>query len=136
MIVKYSLCLPVKNLPPRYQPRLKVRFHRGIFAFPSLALVDSGADVTILNKRHAHRLGLHWDKGIEAPLNGICGDEERMFIYELEISVADLPNSRRKSLVGFVDLKNVDVLLGQIGFFEHYTVEFRHGDREFEVKIP
>jgi hypothetical protein len=103
---------------------------------PSYALVDSGSYVTLLNKRHARSLGLQWNKGFEAPVIGICGDEQKMFVHELEINVVDLPDSRRKSLVGFVDLKNVDVLLGQIGFFEHYYINFKHSEREFCVTMP
>jgi hypothetical protein len=136
MVFKYTLIGSNPDIGSIYRPLLPVRFHRENYGFKSYAVVDSGSWATILNKVHARKLGLSWDKGKESDVIGIFGKSQKMYLYDIEFDVVGLAGSKRTIKVGFVDLDNVDVLLGQVGFFEHYYVKFRHPDRDFCVEIP
>ncbi len=135
MVFKYSLIANHRVLGAIYRPQLPVSFHRDVYGFKCLAVIDSGSYLTVLNKVYARKLGLLWDNGIETDILGIYGTKQKCYVHEFEIDIIGLPDSRRTIKAGFVDLDNVDVLLGQIGFFEHYYVKFRHPEREFCIDI-
>ena len=85
----------------------------------------------------AKRLGIKWDSSTRiGKTHGIYGGAIPMYLHDIEMEIINYPNSRVQTTVAFVDLPNVDVLLGQIGFFEHYHVKFRHSAREIDIEIP
>ena len=138
MVVPYTKYPPlIPGLGVTYRPILRVKFLHKLFGIRAYALIDSGADNTLLNKDYAKRLGIKWDSSTRiAKTHGIYGGAIPMYLHDIEMEIINYPNSRVQTTVAFVDLPNVDVLLGQIGFFEHYHVKFRHSAREIDIEIP
>ncbi|MBI4427810.1 MAG: retroviral-like aspartic protease [Ignavibacteriales bacterium] len=138
MVVPYTKYPPlIPGLGVTYRPILRVRFLHKLFGIRAFALIDSGADNTLLNKDYAKRLGVKWDSSTRiGKTHGIYGGAIPMYLHDIEMEIINYPNSRVQTTVAFVDLPNVDVLLGQIGFFEHYHVKFRHSAGEIDVEIP
>jgi len=138
MVVPFTKYPPlIPGLGVTYRPILRVKFLHKLFGIRAYALIDSGADNTLLNKDYAKRLGIKWDSSTRiAQTHGIYGGAIPMYLHDIEMEIINYPNSRVQTTVAFVDLPNVDVLLGQIGFFEHYHVKFRHSAREIDIEIP
>lgn len=138
MVVPYTKYPPViPGLSVTYRPILRVKFLHKLFGIRAYALIDSGADNTLLHKDYAKKLGIKWDSSTRfGKTHGIYGGDIPMYLHDIEMEVINYPNSRVQTTVAFVDLPNVDVLLGQIGFFEHYYVKFRHSAREFDIQVP
>ena len=98
-------------------------------------MVDSGSDHTLVNKDIAATIGLTWTAGIKSEVAGIDDVPMPMYLHEIEFEVVNLPNSRRKIMVGFVDFPKVSLQLGQIGFFENYVVRFKRNRCLFDVDV-
>ncbi|MEX0737618.1 MAG: hypothetical protein WD182_09275, partial [Bacteroidota bacterium] len=97
-------------------------------------LIDTGADHTLINKLWAKALGVEWKGGVKTSSYGISGSPNDIYLHEVEIEIPRLSNSRRTILVGFIDSKNVGILLGQVGFFDNFKVTFQRYNNLFEVE--
>lgn len=96
-----------------------------------LALVDSGADVSVLNIGVAELLGIDLSKAERQRTIGISGGQET-FVSTIEIQV-EKQDERIKIPVQFIDSQYVDALLGQEGFFDHYRIKFEKDHDTFEI---
>jgi hypothetical protein len=65
--------------PPR--PRLPVTLEHGSRSFTTVALVDSGADVSAFHTAWAHLLGLPLDPTQARPLDGVGGTVGKRVLY-------------------------------------------------------
>ena len=66
---------------------------------------------------------------------GINSERTPVYLHDLEIEICDIPGSKVKTKIGFADLKNVGVLLGQYGFFQHFKVSFDARNETFDVAL-
>lgn len=89
-----------------------MRLFRGPASVPILGQLDTGADQTLINKEIADALYVDWKSGTKSFTNGITGKPVPYYLHDLEIEVDGLPDSRVRTRAGFVDLRNVGVLLG------------------------
>lgn len=96
------------------------------------ALVDTGADETLLPLACARLLRVELDQQLTSQAAGISGDLLQIHYGELEIEVGDGEESVAwKEIVGFVDLgadKDL-IVLGHGGFLSYFTANF-DGERE------
>lgn len=96
-----------------------------------LALVDSGADVSVLNIGVAELLGIDLSRAERQRTIGISGMQET-FVSTIEMQV-EKQDERIKIPVQFIDSQYVDALLGQEGFFDHYRIKFEKDHDTFEI---
>jgi hypothetical protein len=98
-----------------------------------LALVDSGADVSMLNLGVAKMLDIDLSKAERGTTIGITGVQET-YIATIEIKVEGQVE-KRKIPVRFIDSEYVDMLLGQEGFFDAYRIKFEKDHDTFEITL-
>ncbi|MBS1515782.1 MAG: retroviral-like aspartic protease [Bacteroidetes bacterium] len=117
-----------------FTPYLDIKLINGIKEFQTKALVDSGSYITMINSYIAEKfLGLDWDKGVLSSTQGIVGSSQAVYIHKVELEIVKFENSRKTIEVGVVNTSNFNILLGQIGFFENFTVAFCYSKKYFYV---
>ena len=98
------------------------------------ALLDSGADYSIFPAEIARELGINFEAGTKTEFGGIGKDGKKPVGYFHKITL-QLESDSFETLVAFSD----DIadygygVLGQIGFFDHFTVKFMYQDRKVRV---
>ena len=119
------------------RPYLAVNFLVGFKSVRTRALLDTGADRTILNRTWAEVFGLDWKKGIEFEAYGIANISKKIYIHRnIDIEIINFPNSRKTIDLAFIESPAVNVLLGRLGFFEHFRVTFDQPHNFFEITLP
>ncbi len=98
-----------------------------------LALIDSGADVSLFHSSIAAKLGLDTDIGQTMRYNGIEGQSITGQLYTVDLQVVGA-NERMTMNVGFTDSSGVHAILGQQDFFEHYQITFERYNERLELK--
>lgn len=97
-----------------------------------LALLDSGADYTLLNIEIAKLLHIDLSKARKQEISGVTGKQD-VFFTSVDIK-AEYCNTINIP-VGFIDSPHVGALLGQEGFFDRHKIKFEKDHNAFEV-IP
>lgn len=121
-----SFFLPYQNDRPAVTLQLKTRDNRWKFF---TALVDSGADFSILSAFAAIVLGINVEKLPKTTAESADGD---LFeIYKTTVS-AKVEGKEFKLPVGF-SKKNVTPIMGRAGFFEQFKVEFDERDGKLKL---
>lgn len=87
-----------------------------------LALVDSGAEHSVMSLALLDYLGLTADDGTVVQIVGVGAKESRGLLLELEHR---LGRNRWTAPAVFSDAVGSPSILGQAGFFEFFTVTFR-----------
>ena len=117
-----------------HKPVLPVIFSSKSKKFPYQALVDTGADISIIHAEIAKQLGLELRKGEKFPFGGICGQGiGYIHTVNLEIgghTISDVPAvfSHDISPYGFG-------ILGHEGLFDKLKLVFEFNKKQFEI-IP
>lgn len=96
-----------------------------------LALIDSGADRTVMHVEIAKVLGIDLSKAKRSIVTGITGQQET-FIAEVELKPEHL--NKIKIPVNFIKSDFVGVLLGEDGFFDAHKIKFEKDHNSFEIK--
>ena len=122
--------------PTVLRPYLDVNLIFGTRSVRTRALLDTGADRTLVNISWAKMLGINLKGGRPFQVYGIANLPTPIFIHTIDIEVINLPKSRRTVDLGFIDSPSVNVLLGQLGFFENVSVRLEYSNRFFDVSIP
>ncbi|GEM_PF-413942 len=107
-------------------------------SFESPALLDSGADYSVIFREHAEILGIDLAKCKQSECQGIGGKvtswiakvplrlrgkgEHRTFDFEIPVMILE----RQKS--------NFPLLLGRAGFFEKFEITFNEGEQWISLK--
>lgn len=117
-----------------YRPVLPVVFKYEDKSFPYQALIDTGADVSIIHAEVAEQLGLNLERGGEYPFGGICGGGIG-YIHKVNLvigghSFENIPVVFTKDIhpYGFG-------ILGHEGLFNKAKLVFELTKKQFEV-IP
>ena len=95
-----------------------------------LAILDSGADRTLLNIEIAKYLNIDLSRAKKGVMNGIVGGTEALTI-ELEVQVEHL--NKIKIPVSFIQSQTFSALLGQDGFFDAHKIKFEKDHDVFEI---
>ncbi len=113
------------------RPLVRVRLSFGHRYQSVLALIDSGADITLFHLSLAKTLGIETFES-QGRVSGISG--ERMPIYYQRVFL-QLNDTQEPVQIeaGFVDSDGVGALLGQRGFFEHFRICFDRSQEEIEI---
>ncbi len=97
-----------------------------------VGLVDSGADLTLVNIQYAKELGLDVAKLKEKSMRGIGEGTITTFLATFPIKSVELGEEIIVPAC-YVDSGNVDVLIGQEGFFDAYKIKFEKDHDTFEI---
>jgi len=136
---KYRSIERPQPLGPKTAPIISLRlFGRNETVFDTPALVDSGADYSVIFDEHAEILGLDLEK---AEKTEVCGIGGKIMAWRLkidaEISGKGEHRKFRFSLPFMVlpkPVENHPILLGRAGFFERFEITFKEKDREVILK--
>lgn len=99
------------------------------------ALVDSGSEHNIFHLDFAKKLGLSLAEGEPVIWGGYGSNELTGFLLRVDMRIQlGKKLSAWRGPVIFSEAARERQVLGQAGFFEFFNIEFRRGDREFEVR--
>jgi hypothetical protein len=96
-------------------------------------LVDSGADICIMDAEIAELIGLKLATGKKSSFAGATGKLENCYSHVVEIEVGGWPY---KTEIAFAEglSKSGYGIVGQRGFFEFFKVVFDYTANEIEIK--
>ena len=101
--------------------------------YPGFALIDSGADTTMMNIEYARLLGIKTIKH-RSGVVGISGNPSQCYLGSVGLKIKDIEPSVELPVL-FIDSPNVDILLGQEKFFDLFKIKFEKDHDTFEI-IP
>lgn len=118
------------------RPIIPVRVHINGLSVLTDALIDTGADVTIMPKFVADRLGIDLSNAPESSLIGALGGGGSYRVFELELELRELPNSIRwKAPVGFTNREMSFAFPGTRGFFEFFELTYNAKRELIDLKF-
>lgn len=136
MIFKYSQ-YPAPGGKSIYRPSISIMFKRGSRFILLEALVDSGADHTILPIEIAGELDLKLDKRTKSIFYGAGGNPFTVYRSQVKLECiirqAGFRSYNWKSFVYFAESQPT-ILLGNKGFLDQFKVTLNGIKREVEIK--
>ena len=130
------LKLPTANPKHRWiaRPMLPVRLIGPTGKWQGLALVDSGADVSLFGERVGKRIGIS-DVGPRVEkFGGVEGGSLSANVAKVRIEIEGM-TGQTEIEAGFTNSPGIDAILGQDGFFDAFRVKFEKDHDTFEI-IP
>lgn len=114
------------------RPILELEITKGSETVDGLALIDSGADSTMMNIEYAKALGIDLTNLERKSFIGIGRELIECYVSLIEMKIKQF---KRPILaqVAFTDSPNVNILLGQEDFFEKYQINFNRKKDLFEI---
>lgn len=98
------------------------------------ALVDTGADVSLLPNSMAAKLGIELPVMPEYPIGSPIGSATTYRLAEVRLELRRPPDVLRwTTSVGFVDRKLPYAILGTRGFFEFFRLSYDASQHTFEL---
>jgi len=118
-----------------YMPLLFAEFSNSVDPSKTrelLCLVDSGAGVTLINEEYAEAFGIDLPAGRKSAVMGIEANPRTAYGHELTIKLDDeLPEF--STICYFVKDLPTSALLGEVGLFDSFNVEFHKYKNIFEI---
>ena len=130
MRFKYTL-VEDSSLPKgvAYLPLIDIQI--GKYKIPQKCLIDSGSPVTIIHSPIGVAAGLIPANGKKGSLFGVGAGKIKGYYHSVKLS---LEGHEFKAMIFLsADLMTPYGLLGQIGFFENFRVDFRLSHRYFNI---
>jgi hypothetical protein len=116
-----------------WRPTVRLILHGPLGSVKLNALVDPGADQTMLPREFADALGIAVDDGRPGSVRGVSGSPLMVYPGEAELEIAHQEQSFRwRAVIRFGPADHV--LLGQLGCLEFFTGTFDHGRRELTLE--
>jgi hypothetical protein len=95
-------------------------------------LVDSGADMCLFDAEMGELLGIDVEQGRAHTVTGVTANPQKYYMHPVTISVGGW---EYKIQAGFMPHFTSEYgIVGQIGFFEQFTVKFTYRKGEVEIK--
>ena len=98
------------------------------------ALIDSGADTTLMNMEYAKELGIDFSKAQKKEFLGIGNSRVTSYITPVTMKVKHF-DVAITTPVAFTDSPAVDILLGQEDFFESFRIKFEKDHDTFDLSL-
>ena len=125
-----------KNFPYFIHPLVNVTFYTGPAKYYKVkGIIDSGADQTLLNADIAKQWNIDYKKLPLSQTVGIDGKPIKVYLFDLEMELDQIANSRVRTRIGFIQSTSVGVLLGKYGFLEHFRITLEAYNEEFYVEL-
>jgi Aspartyl protease len=93
-------------------------------------LIDSGADMNILDSEVAKDLGIKLESGTLATVMGATGEAETVYVHQVTFTVG---SESFRTRAAFLARPQSYGLAGQRGFFDHFKVTFNLAAEEVEL---
>ena len=107
---------------------------RGNSTRPADAIIDSGADVTMMDTAIADLLGIDLSKCPTDKIRGVTGEAQVVAICEVKVQINNFPESKPfYAKAYFIKGLHAAVLLGQEDFFSNFDVSFSRKNDKFEI---
>ena len=115
-------------------PMLPIRLERLERGFDTVALVDSGASISVLPHSIGLALGCNWDEAKKGVSLGGSYSSDDTRVIALNVFVPEF----QKKAISFLWLPNDNarLLLGQAHFFQYFDVCFSGNKQEFYIREP
>ena len=123
---------------PRRRPMINVTLSNGSNIFKTMALLDSGADVSAISSDIAELIGLDIDgprdvsrgvagiiESVERKVNISFGSDHEMYKFTVPVKILFIDESESSSFVP---------LLGRDGFFSEFKISFDEANSKFSLK--
>ena len=117
---------------PFRRPYLIVRLINGDRHKDVISLVDSGADVCLFHSDIGRMIGIEIEAAPELACKGVSGVNEVAYLHRVDLEVRGLSSITLD--VGFTNSMAAGTgLLGQLGFFEQFQINFQLSQNFFEL---
>ena len=113
------------------RPMIEILVSEGGKTREYLALIDSGADVTMMSTEIADTFGIDWMNCRKSNTMGISGGTQTSYLGSVDIAIKKLGEAIHLPVL-FTEA-NIPILLGQEGFFDHYRIRFEKDHDVFEI---
>jgi len=117
-------------------PIISVRVKCNRVTLPIWGLLDSGADITLLNGSFAELFNLDLKKGRRIDLVGVLeGSEFAAYIHQVNLAVKDVGSV--DTIAAFTDSKQYPdyMILGRRGFFDKFMIKFEQYNKQIEIEL-
>jgi hypothetical protein len=115
----------------RFLPLLPIRVWHGRDSLDIDALVDSGAEHTVLSVEIAEELGIDLSDADDVTVVAAGGGE--LDGWKTTVTF-QLSRRRCRAPAIFSETGKRRAILGQVGFFAYFTVTFRYRKREMDIR--
>jgi len=124
---------PISNKKSALRPVIQIDFDKDEGSFGYYVLIDSGADYCMFHSYIGERLGINIRNGKELVFYGTSGHPQKAYFHKINFKVGGIDHT---CLVGFsYEMERLAYgLLGQDGFFDHWTVKFEYNKENVEIK--
>jgi hypothetical protein len=132
MKYEYGLLYPPDE-QGKYRKRamIEVQLQGPNGTFRELALVDSGADRSLVHREIADVLGLDYQQGRRHQVIGVSGITD---VWYAEMAMRFQHSRKAVTIpVGIIDTPYVGILLGQEGFFDLHRITFERALNTFTI---
>lgn len=129
---EFNLSSPFSKKQKLQRPIIPISLSSNSIYIRYEALIDSGADFSILPAGLVEILEINLDKAKKIYFTSATGDVTTGTISEINI---DLGEGIFKTRVVFANLPNNVGILGQYGFFDKFIVKFDLIKKEIELKV-
>lgn len=114
------------------EPRIDVTLYYKGKSTTQNAIIDSGANITMINDEVASLLGIDKDACEKVKVGGIVGDFVESFCSKILIGI-DGFEDKIEIPIQIIPGLNTSVLLGQEGVFDAYRIRFDRTDNTFAL---
>lgn len=119
-----------------WYPVVRLGIQNGKKQVRSFALLDSGADTNFAHTALADALGIDWRSAPESSFAGIGAAGNVGHVVDVTLFLVDDPYSWPARIIFSPAMATFPFsLLGHAGFFEHFEVRFKTGNREFRIHL-
>lgn len=122
----------------RYRPYVRLRVHGSVRHRTIWAVLDTGADITVLPRALAEEIGVTILAGEKRTARGVSGEAMEIVAGEVGLEIGDSDETHRwSSLIGFADFahpKQQRAILGHVGFFDQFRVTFDGVFHEVDIQ--
>lgn len=111
---------------------VEVSLHKNGKKISQIAMIDSGAYITMINAEVSDLLGVDKTKCEKFIVGGITKDRVEGWLCKIELKLDKFNDSIEIPVVFVPDLQT-NMLLGQIGFFEKFKIKFECSQNIFSL---
>lgn len=116
------------------KPHLRVRlFYQDPTRYADiLALVDSGADLSLFHASVGRLLGIDVTQGRPIRFRGVSGTGFTVYLHTIHLQIRGARGAIALE-AGFTDAPIVKAILGQVGLFDAYRITFERAKERIEI---
>jgi len=111
---------------------LELLNQKGEFVMNALALIDSGADTTLVNVQYASPLGVGLGNTPKVDIIGVANGKVSTCTAVFRFRIKET-GDELEIPANYIDSSNVNILLGEEVFFDKFKIKFEKDHDTFEI---